>query len=87
MSALVALAGRIEAVEDAAVLEGEGMSACNWAVLATLRGQIAVLEQRIGQLVAVHPDSGLWASLPGAGAALLPRFSPVAQLCNTPFRE
>jgi transposase len=62
------------AVEDAAVLEGEGMSACNWAaVLATLREQIAGLEQRIGQLVAVHPDSGLWASLPGAGAALLPR--------------
>jgi hypothetical protein len=43
------------------------------ALLATLRVQIAVFERRIKELVAAHPDGALFASLPGAGAALTPR--------------
>ena len=43
------------------------------ALLATLRSNIAGFEQRIAQLVAAHPDGELFASLPGAGAALVPR--------------
>ena len=62
------------ATPDAVVLEGEGSKACDWvAVVATLRERIAKLDQRIAELVAAHPDSALFASLPGAGPALLPR--------------
>ena len=62
------------ATEDAVVLEGEGSKACDWvAVVATLRERIAKLDQRIAELVATHPDSVLFASLPGAGPVLLPR--------------
>jgi len=42
------------------------------ALLATLHCHIAVLDERIAQLVASHPDGALFASLPGAGAALVP---------------
>lgn len=62
------------ATQDEVVLEGEGSKACDWAtVVATLRERIAKLDQRIAELVAAHPDSALFASLPGAGPALLPR--------------
>jgi hypothetical protein len=43
------------------------------ALLATLRTNIASFDQRIANLVASHPDGALFASLPGAGAALVPR--------------
>src|SRR5579871_5772197 len=43
------------------------------AVLATLRKNIAAFDQRIAELVASHPDGTLFASLPGAGAVLVPR--------------
>ena len=43
------------------------------ALLATLRCNIATYEKRIEELVAAHPDGALFASLPGAGAALVPR--------------
>jgi hypothetical protein len=43
------------------------------ALLATLRRNIATYEKRIEELVAAHPDGALFASLPGAGAALVPR--------------
>jgi transposase len=63
-----------EATSDAAVLEAGVIKARGLvALLATLRQQITALDQRIGQLVAAHPDGALFASLPGAGAALIPR--------------
>jgi transposase len=43
------------------------------AILATLRAQIAMFDERIAELVATHPDAALFRSLPGAGAALVPR--------------
>ena len=43
------------------------------AMLATLRAQINVFDQRIAELVADHPDGALFRSLPGAGDALTPR--------------
>ena len=64
----------IPATTDTAVLEAGAMIARGLvALLATLRSQIAVFEQRIEELVASHPDGALFASLPGAGAALVPR--------------
>ena len=64
----------LPATTDAAVLEGGAMIARSLvALLATLRSQIAVFEQRIDELVRSHPDGNLFASLPGAGAALVPR--------------
>jgi len=43
------------------------------ALLRTLRDNIAGLDRRIEQLVLAHPDGVLFASLPGAGAVLVPR--------------
>jgi transposase len=66
------------ATGDAAVLEACAMTARGLvALLATLRVQIAVFERRIEELVAAHPDGALFASLPGAGAALTPRLITV----------
>jgi transposase len=62
------------ATRDAAVLEAGAITARGLvAVLSTLRRNIAELDQRIAQLVASHPDAALFDSLPGAGAALVPR--------------
>jgi transposase len=62
------------ATEDQAVLEACGLIVRGLvAVLATLRNNIAAFDQRIAELVASHPDGTLFASLPGAGAALVPR--------------
>lgn len=64
----------VPATTDQAVLEAARMTARGLvALLATLRSNIAVFDQRIAQLVASHPDRELFASLPGAGAALVPR--------------
>lgn len=64
----------VPATTDKAVLEG-GMriAAGLLAVLATLREQIAILDKRIAELVADHPDAPIFESLPGAGKALAPR--------------
>jgi len=64
----------IPAINDAAVVEaGTLISRGLVALLAELRNSIKVLEKRIQELVASHPDSVLFESLPGAGAALVPR--------------
>jgi transposase len=72
---------RIEAIyaatpltEDPAVVQAGSLKARGLAaLLQTLRRQIAAVEQRIDQLVAAHPDGPLFASLPGAGRATVPR--------------
>jgi transposase len=59
---------------DLAVLEASTMTVRGLvALLATLRDQIVIFERRIAELVAAHPDGALFASLPGAGAALVQR--------------
>jgi transposase len=64
----------VAATNDAAVMEAGAMTARGLLTLLTaLRGNITVFEQRIAELVLSHPDGGLFASLPGAGAALVPR--------------
>lgn len=64
----------IPPTDDAAIVEGETMCARAYvALIEVLRIQIEQFDQRIEQLVAQHPDGTLFASLPGAGAALVPR--------------
>ena len=71
---LTAIYQAIPATRDAAVLEAGAITARGLvAVLTTLRSQIAELDRRLAQLVAAHPDAALFNSLPGAGAALVPR--------------
>lgn len=71
---ITAIYQAIPATQDEAVLQAGVLTARGLvALLATLRRNIAGLEQRIEQLVASHPDGALFASLPGAGAALVPR--------------
>lgn len=75
------IAERIEAIyqavpatNDEAVLQSEPIAAAGLlALLRTLRENIAVLDQQIQQIVEVHPDAPIFSSLPGAGAALVPR--------------
>jgi transposase len=62
------------ATRDQAVLEACVLSAHSLvAQLATLRAQIDRFDRRIAELVAAHPEGAVFASLPGAGAALVPR--------------
>ena len=62
------------ATRDQAVLEACVLSAHSLvAQLATLRAQIDQFDRRIAELVAAHPEGAVFASLPGAGAALVPR--------------
>ena len=62
------------ATPDAAVLEACALIArVLVAQLATLRGNIAAFDVRIAAWVAAHQDTAIFASLPGAGAALVPR--------------
>jgi len=62
------------ATQDQAVLEAGALTAKGLAaLLASLRQQIADLERRIAELVNSHPDAAVFASLPGAGAVLVPR--------------
>ncbi|HKD91949.1 MAG TPA: transposase [Terriglobales bacterium] len=64
----------VAATTDAAVLEARTLRARALVrLLRTLWLTIAELEARIQQLVAQHPDAALFASLPGAGAATVPR--------------
>jgi len=62
------------AIRDTAMLEaGPAIVRQLVAVIRTLRTNIEGLEQRIVPLVNAHPDRHLFAQLPGAGPALLPR--------------
>jgi len=62
------------ATKDEAVREGAAAIARGLVeVLATLRQNIAELDQRIADVVATHPEAALFDSLPGAGKALVPR--------------
>ena len=71
---LTALYEARPATGDAAVLEAGALTARGLVkLLASLREHIAVLERRIAELVASHPEGALFASLPGAGPALTPR--------------
>lgn len=64
----------VPATTDVAVLEGEAMAAhCLIQLIATLRANIAELEERIAKLYAAHAEKALFEGLPGAGAALAPR--------------
>jgi transposase len=71
---IAAIYQAIPATKDEAVLEaGAVMARGLVALLTTLRSNIAVFDKRIAELVASHPDSALFASLPGAGPVLVPR--------------
>jgi hypothetical protein len=63
----------VPSTNDAAVLEAGTLTARGLVVLRTLRDHIAELDRRIEPLVMAHPDGALFASLPGAGAVLVPR--------------
>lgn len=71
---ITAIQQAMPATQDAAILEGECLRArALVALIATLRSQIEIFDRRIAELVSEHPDSSLFASLPGAGPALVPR--------------
>jgi len=62
------------ATKDQAVVEGCALIAGGLvALLKTLRANIAAFDKRIGELAAAHPDTAIFASLPGAGPVLAPR--------------
>ena len=64
----------VPATNDQAILQSEAAVASGFlALLKTLRENIEALDQQIEQLVADHPDAPIFASLPGAGPALIPR--------------
>jgi transposase len=71
---IAAIYQALPATKDAAVREGATFMARGLvAVLATLRNNIAKLDERIAELVAIHPETPVFDSLPGAGKALVPR--------------
>ncbi len=71
---ITAIYQAIPATKDQAVLEAGALTARGLVtMLATLRSNIAVFDQRIAELVLAHPDSALFSSLPGAGPVLVPR--------------
>jgi len=71
---VAAIQQAVSATQDQAVLEACVLITRSLvAMLATLRVQIAMFDRRIAELVADHPDAAVFSSLPGAGAALVPR--------------
>jgi len=69
-----AIRAAVPATNDPAVLEGCSTKARHLTEsIATLRDQIARVERRRDELVAVHPDAPIFASFPGAGRATVPR--------------
>jgi len=65
---ITSIAAVVSAIRDQAVVEAESLQARSLvALLATLRSQIALFDERIQELVARHPEQGLFASFPGAG--------------------
>jgi hypothetical protein len=70
---IAAIYQAIPATDDGAVLEAGAITARGLvALLTALRANIAELDERIGQVVASHPDAAIFNPLPGAGAALVP---------------
>ena len=64
----------VPATTDRAVLSAEAMAARGFiALIATLRANIAELDEQIAKAFVAHPEIALWNCLPGAGAALAPR--------------
>jgi transposase len=64
----------VPATEDEVVLEaGSRATAACLALLRVLRDQVAAYDKRIAAITADHPDAPIFRSLPGAGAALVPR--------------
>src|SRR5258708_46719 len=64
----------VAATTDAAVLGAEAMAAhCSIKLIATLRANIAELDEQIAKAFAAHPEKALFDGLPGAAAALSPR--------------
>ncbi len=64
----------VAATSDAPVLEARSRRALALVkLLRTLWSTIAELDERIGELVADHPDASIFRSLPGAGAVTVPR--------------
>ncbi len=62
------------ATKDPAVVEGCALIARGLAaLLKTLRANIATFDKRIAEVGVAHPDTAIFASLPGAGAVLVPR--------------
>jgi transposase len=62
------------AVQDPALLEAGAITAQGLvALLKTLNARITKLDERIATAESAHPDSVLFAGLPGAGPALRPR--------------
>jgi len=69
-----AIRAAVPATNDLAVLEGNMRRALDLSErMADLRQRIGALEKRRDELVAEHPDSAIFASFPGAGAATVPR--------------
>lgn len=64
----------VPATTDADVLDAEAMAAhCLIKLIATLRANIAELDERIAGAFAAHSEKALFDCLPGAAAALGPR--------------
>jgi transposase len=64
----------IPLTHDEAVLQSESIAARGFlSLLKTLHENIAILDHEIQQLVAHHPDTPIFGSLPGAGPATIPR--------------
>jgi len=64
----------VTAVEDTALLQAGATASTSLVVLLkALNGAIESLDQRIAEQVPKHPEAYLYAALPGAGPALLPR--------------
>lgn len=71
---ITAISQAVPATKDQAVLEAGILTTRGLVtLLAALRSHIAAVDQRIARLVLSHPDGVLFASLPGAGPALVPR--------------
>jgi transposase len=71
---IAAIYQALPATGDQAIVAGESLRARALVeLIAVLRCQIAEYDRRIAELVAAHPDSELFASLPGAGEVLVPR--------------
>jgi transposase len=71
---LDAIRQAVPATTDAAVLDAEEMAAlCLIQLIATLRANIAELDERIAKAFAAHAERALFDGLPGAAAVMAPR--------------
>jgi transposase len=71
---ITAIHSALPLTEDEAIVTGEALKAQALVeMLAVLRSRIEEYDQHIARVVADHPESSLFASLPGAGNVLVPR--------------